>query len=377
MVAAATIVAPRARRAGRNYDYRYAWIRDQCYAGQAAAVGRRATTCSTPPSVRRRARRARRRRRAAPGLHRRRRSGARRSATLPLPGYPGAPTSRSATGPASSSSSTCSARCCCCSRRRPTRDRLDADGWHGGAGRADAIARAAAASPTPASGRPSRRVRAQPADLRRRAAPDRGRRAARTADRRSGPRSPTRSLADTAATCLHPTGRWQRAPDDDRVDAALLLPQHPRRCCPPTTRAPRDAARRARRADAGRLRLPLPVTTGRSATPRARSCSAGSGWRMALRRRRAIVHARRRCSSAPGPAADRPGCSPRSTTSPSASCAATSRRRSYTPPCSRRPASWPDTSQADAPTGLVALAVLLGEEAFQLGCQLIGTRQRP
>lgn len=36
------------------------------------------------------------------------------------------------------------------------------------------------------------------------------------------------SLADTIAAslsdCVHPSGRWQRAPDDDRVDAALLLP---------------------------------------------------------------------------------------------------------------------------------------------------------
>jgi hypothetical protein len=31
-------------------------------------------------------------------------------------------------------------------------------------------------------------------------------------------------LADTDTDCLHPTGRWQRAPSDPRVDAALLLP---------------------------------------------------------------------------------------------------------------------------------------------------------
>jgi alpha,alpha-trehalase len=31
-------------------------------------------------------------------------------------------------------------------------------------------------------------------------------------------------LADVSADCLHPSGRWQRAPDDERVDAALLLP---------------------------------------------------------------------------------------------------------------------------------------------------------
>ena len=31
-------------------------------------------------------------------------------------------------------------------------------------------------------------------------------------------------VADTAATSLHPTGRWQRSPDDPGLDAALLLP---------------------------------------------------------------------------------------------------------------------------------------------------------
>ncbi len=31
-------------------------------------------------------------------------------------------------------------------------------------------------------------------------------------------------VADVSQTCLHPSGRWQRATDDDRLDAALLLP---------------------------------------------------------------------------------------------------------------------------------------------------------
>ncbi len=31
-------------------------------------------------------------------------------------------------------------------------------------------------------------------------------------------------LADVTADCLHPSGRWQRAPDDERADAALLFP---------------------------------------------------------------------------------------------------------------------------------------------------------
>ncbi|HEY6472608.1 MAG TPA: trehalase-like domain-containing protein, partial [Acidimicrobiales bacterium] len=38
MVAAATMCLPERARAGRNYDYRYAWIRDQCYTGQAIAA---------------------------------------------------------------------------------------------------------------------------------------------------------------------------------------------------------------------------------------------------------------------------------------------------------------------------------------------------
>ncbi len=38
MVAAATTSLPERAEAGENYDYRYAWIRDQCFAGQAVAV---------------------------------------------------------------------------------------------------------------------------------------------------------------------------------------------------------------------------------------------------------------------------------------------------------------------------------------------------
>jgi alpha,alpha-trehalase len=38
MVAAATTSLPERAEQGRNYDYRYCWIRDQCYAGQAVAA---------------------------------------------------------------------------------------------------------------------------------------------------------------------------------------------------------------------------------------------------------------------------------------------------------------------------------------------------
>jgi GH15 family glucan-1,4-alpha-glucosidase len=38
MIAAATLGLPERAEAGRNYDYRYVWLRDQCYAGVAVAV---------------------------------------------------------------------------------------------------------------------------------------------------------------------------------------------------------------------------------------------------------------------------------------------------------------------------------------------------
>ena len=38
MVAAATTSLPERAEEGRNYDYRYVWVRDQCYAGEAAAA---------------------------------------------------------------------------------------------------------------------------------------------------------------------------------------------------------------------------------------------------------------------------------------------------------------------------------------------------
>jgi alpha,alpha-trehalase len=38
MVAAATTSLPERAETGRNYDYRYAWIRHQCFAGPAVAA---------------------------------------------------------------------------------------------------------------------------------------------------------------------------------------------------------------------------------------------------------------------------------------------------------------------------------------------------
>ena len=88
MVAAATMRLPERAEAGRNYDYRYVWIRDQCYAGQAvAADGPHRLLDDAVDFVA--ARIARRRPRAQARLHdhRRRRPG--RAHPVQLAGYPG------------------------------------------------------------------------------------------------------------------------------------------------------------------------------------------------------------------------------------------------------------------------------------------------
>ena len=48
MVAAATTSLPERARQGRNYDYRYAWVRDQCYSGQAVAAAGAHPSWMTP-----------------------------------------------------------------------------------------------------------------------------------------------------------------------------------------------------------------------------------------------------------------------------------------------------------------------------------------
>ena len=221
MVAAATMSLPERAREGRNYDYRYVWIRDQCYAGQAVAkAGAYPLLDDAVRFVRDRllddgaAADAR--------VHGERRSSPRRAPA----------------GPAR------------VSRR---------DGRHRQLGQravpARRLRRGAAAVRRGRTSRPARRGR-----LARRG--DRGRRDPRLAgtSRTPGSGSSSRTqwthsrlicaaglraisacgpggeqaaswlaladaiTADTSADALHPSGRWQRSPDDTRLDAALLLP---------------------------------------------------------------------------------------------------------------------------------------------------------
>jgi GH15 family glucan-1,4-alpha-glucosidase len=222
MVAAATTSLPERARQGRNYDYRYVWIRDQCYAGQAVAkagpyplmdeavtfVTERlladgpqlkpayTTTGGEVPDQRR----------------------------LELPGYPGGSDivgnwvnkqfQLDAFGEA-----------LLLFADAARHDHLDGDSWRATEAAVDAIEQRWQEPDTdagiweiePDAWTHSRLICA--AGLRQIAqcGPG-GEQAARWVSLAD------RIVSDTAARAVHPSGRWQRSPGDPRVDAALLLP---------------------------------------------------------------------------------------------------------------------------------------------------------
>jgi len=222
MVAAATTSLPERARQSRNYDYRYVWIRDQCYTGQAVARGgphrlmddavrfvaerlladgaklkpAYTTTGGAVPDQRR----------------------------LDLPGYPGGSDivgnwvnqqfQLDAFGEALLLFASAARH-----------DHLDSEGWQAAEAAAGAIEKRWRESDTdagiweidPDAWTHSRLICA--AGLR------------QIAGRGPGGEQAARWLsladaivADTAAHALHPSGRWQRSPGDPRPDAALLLP---------------------------------------------------------------------------------------------------------------------------------------------------------
>ena len=220
MVAAATTSLPERAEAGRNYDYRYVWIRDQCYAGQAVAaagphpllddavsfVGARllqhgdrlapayTTTGDAVPDQRH----------------------------LELAGYPGGDDiignwvnrqfQRDAFGEALLLFAAASRH-----------GRLDADGWRAAEAAAGAISRRWTepdAGIWEIDNRPWTHSRlTAAAGLRAIAA------ALPIGHQGSGWLAlADHIVADTAAHALHPDGHWQRSPEDPALDAALLLP---------------------------------------------------------------------------------------------------------------------------------------------------------
>ena len=220
MVAAATMSLPERAKQGRNYDYRYVWIRDQCFTGEAVAaagpypllddavrfVSERLledgpnlkpayTTLGGP----------------VPGQR-----------MLKLPGYPGGSDiagnhvnvqfQLDALGESLLLFSAAARH-----------GHLDADGWRAAEAAVDAIA-----------------VRWQDAEAGIWELDDRNWTESRlicvaglrAISKQGAPRGRIGDwlalaegiLAETAATSTHSSGRWQRAPDDERNDSALLLP---------------------------------------------------------------------------------------------------------------------------------------------------------
>jgi GH15 family glucan-1,4-alpha-glucosidase len=220
LVAAATMALPERADQGRDYDYRYAWIRDGCYAGQAAAAVedhellqrivrftcervladgpelKPAYTIQGAP---------------VPAM-----------ADTALPGYPGG--GRQAGNRVRSQFQldtlgeilqliACAARL----------DGLDEDGWQAAHLVADAISqRAQQADAGVWELAPARWTHSRLSCVAGLSAISQ---AAGTASRRTEWLALADQLrASCASECVHPDGHWQRAPGDPRVDAALLLP---------------------------------------------------------------------------------------------------------------------------------------------------------
>jgi alpha,alpha-trehalase len=219
MVAATTTSLPEGPAVGRSYDYRYAWIRDQCYAGRAAA------TAAIDPLLDHAVRFVGARlledgpdlkpaytTTGGPVPHERQ---------LDVPGYPGGSGvvgnhvgeqfQLDAFGEALLLFAAAAAH-----------DRLDRDSWHAAELAAEAIERrwqerdAGIWELDPEIWTHSRLICV--AGLR-----------AIAACAQAGAGAPhwlalaDTLLAKTAQTSLHPSGRWQRTPRDARHDASLLL----------------------------------------------------------------------------------------------------------------------------------------------------------
>lgn len=221
-VAAATMSLPERAEAGRNYDYRYSWLRDTCCVGRVGAVVKGAEAVLDGAVRWTTARLLDGGPDAMPAY---RVDGCPIPTEMPLdlPGYPGGfdvlgnrardQFQLDVFGEALVLLADAAAA-----------DRLDADGWEAAA---VAVAAVEGRWTEPDAGvwetdrncwTQSRLMCVAGLNAIAAAGPPAGwaSRVLPLADR---------ILADTDRSSLHPTGRWQRAPDDDRVDGALLLPE--------------------------------------------------------------------------------------------------------------------------------------------------------
>ncbi len=219
MVAAATLGLPERAQAHRNYDYRYAWIRDQCFAGQAvAASGPNPLLDDAVRFVTARLLEDGPEMKPAYTV-----TGGRvpDESDLGLPGYPGG-SAKVGNWVNKQFQLDVFGEALLLFAAAASHDRLDLENWRA----AETAVRAIAARwQEPDAGiwelnndkwTHSRLTCA--AGLR-----------AVAVHAPAAQGAPWTSLADTiiaqtARDSLHPSGRWQRSPSDERVDAALLLP---------------------------------------------------------------------------------------------------------------------------------------------------------
>jgi alpha,alpha-trehalase len=220
MVAAATMSLPERARAGRNFDYRYVWIRDQCFTGQAVAKASPLRLLDGATAFVRD-----RLLEHGPNLKPVYTTTGERvpdETELDLPGYPGG-TSIAGNRANDQFQLDVFGEALLLFAAAHGHDRLDAEGWRAATIAAQAIeerwteADAGIWELDPDNWTHSRLICA--AGLRAISA------------RRPGGREAAGWLpladaivAETSAAALHPSGRWQRSPGDDRLDAALLLP---------------------------------------------------------------------------------------------------------------------------------------------------------
>jgi alpha,alpha-trehalase len=243
-VAAATMSLPERAQEGRSYDYRYVWIRDQAYIGQAIAASGSHPLLDTSVSFV-----AARLLADGPGLMPA--YTARAEAVPPerhvgLPGYPGG-ADVAGNWVREQFQLDAFGEALLLFAAAGSRDRLDADSW-----RAAEIAAEAIAASWQKPGRDAGIWELDPdAWTHSRLICAAGLRALAQL-RPAGERAADwlaladRIVAETAADALHPSGRWQRSPGDERIDAALLLPAI-RGAIPmqdPRSRATLDAVRR-------------------------------------------------------------------------------------------------------------------------------------
>ena len=225
VAAAATTSLPERMEAARNYDYRYAWIRDQCYVGLAvAAHGPHPLLDSTVRFITDRLLADGPELRPAytsqgsyiPAEH-----------TLRVPGYPG---SRARTGNWVNQQFQLDAigetlQLLAAAARL---DRIGPEDWRAAEIAASAIEKRCTEPDAGIWELDNRRWAHSRltcvAGLRAIAAAADGPPGSHGSQQAASWSALADQILADLSDCVHPTGRWQRAPDDDRLDAALLLP---------------------------------------------------------------------------------------------------------------------------------------------------------